>query len=341
MQKTAIEWTDFSANPLKYRRKSDGKSVWACVKKSPGCANCYSETIAMRWDRGKLFNAANMDELEPFLDEKEIKAMLTKKKVDGKDVAGSKCFVGDMTDIFGEWVPNELLDRLFAVFAVRRDVIWQVLTKRADRMASYWTDGIRNGRGEHTDMYIARETLKFAEQLGLSAFERDVIVGVDSGWPSNVWAGVSVEDQKRADERIPHFLKTPATVRFLSCEPLLGQVDLSEWLYTMKVEHNGDGDTQEVVCRPDLHQIIVGGESGKDSRPCNFDHIALIVKDCKEAEVPCFVKQVGSKPVFTCMNLETDARKYSPTVWGPIKDPKGGVMEEWPEHLRVRQFPVL
>src|SRR5262245_8975140 len=124
MQPTSIQWTDYTSNPIKYRRKSDGKTVWGCVKVSPGCAHCYAEAIALRFDRGKVFNAANMEELEPFTDEDELRTLLTSKKLSGKRV-----FVGDMTDVFGEWIPDKMLDRLFAVFALRPDVTFQVLTK--------------------------------------------------------------------------------------------------------------------------------------------------------------------------------------------------------------------
>src|SRR5262249_34461457 len=118
---------------------------------SPGCAHCYSEALALRYDRGKLFNAANMEELEPFLDDDELRKMLTAKTVGGRQVSGSRCFVGDMTDLFGEWVPDQLLDKLFAVFALRRDVTWQVLTKRAKRMHRYFTAPDANpGTGTET-----------------------------------------------------------------------------------------------------------------------------------------------------------------------------------------------
>lgn len=132
MQRTSIEWTDFTSNPIKFRRKLDGKTVWACVKCSAGCAHCYSETIALRFNRGKLFNAANMEELVPFLDEDELRQLLTKKTCGGKQVSGSRVFIEDMSDVFGEWVPDHYLDKLLAVFALRPDVTFQLLTNRAD-----------------------------------------------------------------------------------------------------------------------------------------------------------------------------------------------------------------
>ncbi len=187
MQKTSIEWTDLSANPLKYRNKTTGQTVWACVKTSPGCANCYSEATALRWDRGKLFNSRNMEELEPFLDGAELKEMRTRKVCAGVQVSGSRCFVCDMTDLFGEWVPDELLNLLFStVLEARTDVTWQILTKRSVRMREYlswrWGDGRIPAR--------------------------------------NIHVGVSVENQA-CKQRLEDLRWTPAAVRFVSFEPLL------------------------------------------------------------------------------------------------------------------------
>lgn len=273
MQETAIQWTDFSANPIKYRDGA-GNVVWGCVKCSPGCANCYSEATAERFKRGGPFTRETMAKLTPFLDEKEAKSMLNSRKI-----AGKRVFVGDMTDVCGEWVPDEMIDQLFAIFALRRDVIWQVLTKRADRLRAYMASRSKKAQYWKDAARTLGWSLEF-EGFSLVPFPLP-----------NVWLGVSVEDQPRADERIPLLLQTPAKIRFLSCEPLLGPLDLSEWLYLMKVEHNGDGDTQEVPCRPDIHWIIAGGESGSAARMCDVAWIESVVNQCRQSGVPCFVKQ--------------------------------------------------
>ena len=266
MQITAIEWTatvnpdgtttpGYSANPLKYRRKSDGKVVWACVKTSPGCSACYAEAIALRYDRGALFNAANMEELEPFLDEAELRKMLTYKPASGK-----RCFVGDMTDLFGPWVPDEILDRLFAVFACRRDVLWQVLTKRAERLLEYI----------HSRSKSAKFWKTAARKLGYS-LEFEGISLVPFPLP-NVHLGVSVESPAYLD-RIDHLRRTPAAVRFLSCEPLLadlGTLDLAG-----------------------IHWVIAGGESGPRARPMHPAWVRSIRDQCQAAGVPFFFKQWG------------------------------------------------
>jgi protein gp37 len=334
MNKTNIEWTTFSANPLKYRRKSDGKVVWGCVKTSPGCARCYSEAIAMRFERGKVFNATNMEELEPFLDEQELHRMQTAKVIGGVKVDGSRCFVGDMTDIFGEWVPDELLDRLFATFALRPSVTWQVLTKRAARLRRYATDEDRPDR-------IARQMSKRSN-------------GFVSKYPGdNVHLGVSVEDQARADERIPLLLQCPAAVRFLSCEPLLDAVNLHA------IWHDGATfDCLTRTCCPFAQPreggcegpgcmgvkadwVIVGGESGPGARPCNVGWIRSIVDQCRAVSVPCFVKQLGSVS-FDGAKQSCEASACCVHDFAKLKlsDKKGGDPSEWPEELRVRQFPA-
>jgi protein gp37 len=283
MNCTRIGWTDLSANPLKYRRKSDGKVVWGCVKTSPGCAHCYSEAIALRFERGKIFNAKNMEELEPFLDEAELREMLSRKTCGDARVDGSRCFVGDMTDLFGEWVTDDLLDRLFAVFALRPQVVWQVLTKRAGRMRAYASgpdlvDRIDDACGSFVD------GCRFHGGL--------------PPWPlPNVWLGVSMEDQKRADERYPLLRQTPAAVRFISAEPLLGPISLASYwgLFEVADGHWGQ-DTQGYGGRG-IHWVIIGGESGPNRRPMEVDWVRLLVEQCRDARVACYVKQdAGPRP---------------------------------------------
>lgn len=284
-------------NPLKYRRKSDGKVVWGCVKTSPGCAHCYSEALALRWDRGRLFNARNMEEMEPFLDEAELQQMLTAKKV-----SGSKVFVGDMTDVAGEWVSDDLLDHLFAVMALRGDATFQVLTKRADRLATYFATGKPWQRISFW-MFDHNKYSRLAAE-----------VGGRKTWPlPNVWLGVSAENQQYADERIPRLLATPAAVRFVSYEPALGPLTLHKYLAECECGH-GHGFTAcpntggvarvchvpECPChglRPRLHWLIAGGESGPGHRPCEIEWFASLARQCAAAGVAFHMKQdSGPRP---------------------------------------------
>ena len=150
-----------------------------------------------------------------------------------------------------------------------------------------------------------------------------------------VWVGISVEEKKTADERIPLLLKTPAAVRFISYEPALGAVDLSTY-----VRH------QEPYCSrhecekgPGLDWVIVGGESGPGARPFDIQWARSIVGQCRAAGVACFVKQIGKYPY----DGGGKGQKYgSVRLLGNgmiMRDGKGGDWSEWPEDLRVREFP--
>lgn len=360
MNKTAIEWTQrndgtpgFSANPLKYRRKSDGKVVWGCVKTSPGCANCYAEAIALRFDRGKLFNAKNMEELEPFLDQKELQQIRHAKKIQGVEVSGSRCFLGDMTDIFGEWVPNEMLDHLFVTLSLRQDVTFQLLTKRAARLRDYMTS---------RDLGVIFETEQ-QDFANLRAFAEPTPAQIDVGthnllaahgvrrdppWPlPNVHLGVSVENQEQAKNRITELLKIPAAVHWVSAEPLLSAVDFTHWLYSDYDRYCRDDrfGIPRDASRAKLDWIVAGGESGLNARPCNIEWIRDIVRQCQAASVPVFTKQLGSQPYIdhSPEPAATIARKHGvgPLVaeFLNLQDKKGGNPEEWPSDLRVREFP--
>jgi protein gp37 len=309
MNRTSIEWCDFTANPLKFRDAA-GKVVWGCVHASPGCQHCYAETLAKRYGRGGPFNLPTMKGLTPFLDDGELRKMLTYKPASGK-----RCFVGDMTDVFGEWVPDALLDRLFAVFAQRRDVTWQVLTKRADRMREYCSRLPNRGCNYSLSIAGFGSTSVLWGHMDLQP------------WPlPNVWLGVSVEDQDRL-ARIDALKDTPAAVCFVSFEPLL--------------EDFG------AVLLDGIQWAIIGGESGAGARTCSVDWIRSLVRQCQGASVPVFVKQLGSKPLDWSMaqptgNFRTDPEsgKRQLQVAQPLlRDRKGGNPAEWPQDLRIREFP--
>jgi protein gp37 len=346
MNATGIEWTDYSASLLKYREKATGKVVWGCVKESPGCASCYSEAMAKRFGRGGPFSRRTMDGLEPFFDEAEAARLLRSRKI-----AGKRLFLNDMTDTFGPWVPDAVIDRTFALFALRPDVTWQVLTKHPDRAAYYlrW-DGM--GCGPLAD---------WQDRLGPLMNEAEAVESdtrLPFPWPlPNVWIGTSVEDQKRADERIPHLLRCPAAVRFLSCEPLLGPVALTNSVGKAALRAMGIEYAGKVVGlggKPFVDWVIVGGESGADARACRVEWLRSIVAECRAARVPVFVKQFGANVTTTLPDREVWPGHDGPTsrvqfrgdgfgnyhVSG-LKDRKGGDPSEWPEPLRIREFPAL
>jgi protein gp37 len=232
-------------------------------------------------------------------------------------------FVNSMSDLFHQGVTDKFLAQVWAVMAATPQHTYQVLTKRHARMRSLLQTG------EFFELVLEEAV----EALGLPGIP----------WPlPNVWVGVSVEDQKRADLRIPALLDTPAAVRFLSCEPLLGPVDLWSWLDCPHDSMSGGGipggrwrcDHCAATChdtdsspglgpyRPGLHWVITGGESGHGARPMHPAWARHLHHQCAAAGVAFFFKQTGS----------VLARR-----WG-CSDPKGHHRAEWPEPF-PREYP--
>src|ERR1051326_2092369 len=174
--------------------------------------------------------------------------------------------------------------------------------------------------------------------------------------PRNVWVGVSVEDQKRAEERIPHLLKIPAKLRFLSVEPLIGPMEITWCLGGWYAEQIAKGFPEPLASAvrdcsdvDGVDWVIVGGESGLGARPCNIDWVKSIVSQCESASIPCFVKQLGQNCITDNANCEDwpdetviDAQGFEGFPAGHIRlSKKGSDPSEWPEDLRVRQFPKV
>lgn len=440
-----IEWTDASWNPIRARRTdatpADPEIAdlvgWHCERVSPGCQHCYAETInEKRFGTGLPYNRKSRDLVSVELDEAALLKPLHWKKP-------RKVFVCSMTDLFGEWVPDEVIDRVFAVMALSPQHTFQLLTKRPERMREYvvaarprvaallynatyeqrtddtfagalgaanrrlranlegrgaWRPpgsgsvrgealrasengvsaeaglppgGSDDGRGEvrhgrpsagldtpawanperpHREPQERDQGRQSTGELGASdgvgesiprpaSSQRippssdwdgqpkdpslggrrsgDAAIALRGGhgqgdsdalrhesegrvqnlqqgdldshltWPlANCWLGTSVEDQAAADKRIPELLATPAAVRGISVEPLLGSVDVSLWLYR-----------NNLIDRDGLDWVIIGGESGPGARACDIGWIRSIVAQCKAAGTAVFVKQdSGPKP---------------------------------------------
>lgn len=283
-----IEWTDATWNP-----------ITGCSVVSPGCTNCYAMKMAFRIEA----MAAGRDTTSAY-------DGLTRKTKAGAVWTGQvrmvesallqplrwkkpqRIFVNSMSDLFHEDVPDSVIDRVFSVMALAPQHTFQVLTKRSARMRAYISDPA-----------VVRRVYLLACDLAIELNPGIVLIapGTDeqlapSGprvflgtWPvPNVWLGVSAEDQARADERIPDLLATPAAVRFLSAEPLLGPIDLPA--AGMKWNGRLDRETGE---RRFLDWVIVGGESGPGARPMHPDWARQIRDDCADAGVPFFFKQWG------------------------------------------------
>ena len=302
---TKIEWTEATWNP-----------ITGCTVISPGCTNCYAMLLAgtrlahipSRAGLTQPSKAGPVWTGEVRFNEEQLTQPLHWRKP-------RMIFVCAHGDLFHESVPDEWIDRVFASMALAHQHTLQVLTKRSGRMRKYLADPRR-------PYMIARRCLDLvianpAEHGRLMTGENWPVASEgDSDDPSdvtlktwplpNVWLGVSVEDQKRADERIPDLLATPAAVRWISAEPLLGPVDLNairdpkhfpglirKDVLRGQEHHEDDGD--QWTWMPRLDWVIVGGESGPGARVWpGFDEACGSLRDqCKSAGVPFFMKQMA------------------------------------------------
>jgi protein gp37 len=208
-----------------------------------------------------------------------------------------------MSDLFHARVPNEFLARVFAVMAATPQHTYQILTKRPDRAARILGSSCKCGHpnGEHF-----RAAMEWAATSHSPTYVPGLEHGIyhRAGWPlPNVWIGTSVENQKYADLRIPALLKTPAAVRFLSCEPLLGPVWFADHAWQPCSCCEGEGHDEACVtcdinrCEDGhiraLHWVIAGGESGPRARAVHPDWVRSLRDQCKQEHVPFFMKQWG------------------------------------------------
>lgn len=280
-----IEWTEASWNP-----------VSGCTKVSAGCDHCYAETFAERWRGvpGHHFENGFDVTLRPERLDQPLHWLKPRK-----------IFVNSMSDLFHDDVPDGFIGSVWDVMARTPRHTYQILTKRHGRMRSLLNRWANDGR-----------MWRRYDGLWCGPVE----------WPlPNVWLGVSVEDQKWADIRVPALLDTPAAVRFVSAEPLLGPVDLT-WLGGMDALQQdwcGSAAGGTGAPHPLLSWVIAGGESGPGARPCDLAWLRSLSRQCAEAEVPFFCKQLG-----TILGRQLGAGR------------KGGDWEAWPEDLKIRQFPV-
>lgn len=321
--KTGIEWTDSTWNPIRVRVRRDAAEIARakgyaslvqiaekmaghvgqhCEHVSPGCEHCYAESNNHRClpanGTGLPYNRRSRDLIEAFVDEKALLEPLkwgTCYWYDSEDGRPGKerrrkIFVANQSDLFGDWVTDEMLDRVFAVMFATQQHTYQVLTKRPERMLEYFSPD--NPR------YTARRIVDAAFEMDISShtFDCDIYFPL-----MNIWLGVSVENQVTADERIPLLLRTAAAVRFISAEPVLGEIDLSciPWPdgWEGLVDPTSDGIDALRFCRDGrehhLDWVIAGGESGTGARPMHQAWADLLRKQCVAARVPFFFKQWG------------------------------------------------
>ncbi len=379
MTQTAIEWTDRVWNPVR-----------GCSRVSPGCDNCFAMGQARRHDwrnsahpetgcvtttghyhglttirRGKV----DWSGVVRFVPEKLAEPLSWRKP--------QRIFVNSMSDLFHESLSNEEIAAVFGVMAACPQHTFQVLTKRPKRMREWfeWVGGAAKGwlqkyGGKLADLecdvrvhFIADTAAEAIEDVD----EYDDIGPLPETWPlPNVWLGVSVENQETADERIPLLLETPAAVRWVSAEPLLGPVDLRRFLdfggacecdvsAHQSERCEGKGNAGWIRCTVGMRRLdwlVVGGESGPGARQCDVDWLRDLVQQCarrtgwgrKSDPLPVFVKQLGAHYVDAKNGIGGAQARPDPQLVPPIErlaHKKGGNTSEWPEDLRVRQFPEV
>ena len=288
---TKIPWTDESWNP-----------VIGCTKIAGGCKNCYAEKMAKRfWKQWGLLTPPHHFGVKWFPERLDIPLHWRKPR---------KVFVCSMSDLFHPGVPVEFQMRVFNVMGRAKHHVFQILTKRPERMNIFVT-----------------ELYKTFEK-----FPKDYRPQIP--YP-NIWLGTSISTQADADKNIPILLQIPAAVRFLSIEPMLEPICLSN-ISCMRADseagwegsHGGypylnclTGREYTVLVGNDtnykIDQVIIGCESGPKARLCSIEVIRDAVRQCKDAGVACFVKQI------------------------PLNGKCSKNPSEWPEDLRIQEYPTI
>jgi protein gp37 len=337
---SAIEWTD-----------KTWQVTAGCLHRSPGCGNCYAEMMAYRLacmaladikagrDPGGKRKYLDVIDMETGKWNGRVIPVPDALEAPHRWRKPSMVFVDSMSDLFfgDDWdrkacekasipfssVPEEFIESAFGVMSLTPRHTYQVLTKRDGRAL----DVIRSiyKRWKHND----QQDEDLAAHRCQPSHKKTLIP------LPNVWVGCSAESQKEAICRHRSLTDIPAAVRFWSLEPLLGPID--------------------ALPLKNIGWVIVGGESGHGARECNINWIRSIVAQCQAASVPCFVKQLGSKPIDEFQTddvgsmlfpggkpkgLKVEGQYYHrrPVT---LEHSKGGEMSEWPEDLRIREFPKV
>jgi protein gp37 len=380
-QKTSIEWTDVSWNPVR-----------GCSRVSEGCRHCYSEVMAARfsdpgyWGHGFAERTAAGGRWTGKV------ALITEKLAEPLSwKAHRRCFVNSTSDLFHEKLSFEDIAAVYGVMAACPHITFQVLTKRPERRREFF-----DWLARCLDSPFSTCLDAASQAIPEDKYPKGLTPGiewpgpVDGSWPlPNVWEGTSVENQETADRRIPELLRTPAAIRFVSYEPALGPVNFKcvddlpahktlaaelahlsgydpraaadayagpAWIDSL----TGRGfDGEDFSRGPMLDWIIVGGESGPGARPFDIAWARSTVDQCKEAGVAAFVKQLGGYPIDPA-KIEREPHRACDIIRGEpteaqldrlarlcelgfvrLKDKKGGDWDEWPADLRVREFPAV
>jgi len=308
-----------------------------CTRVSPGCEHCYAfalhdQRYVVNRDHARKYamspatyrqalkNGGAFPPLPmapqydvPFstvqvLDDKRLTEPLRKRQPHA-------FFVDSMSDLFHEDVPADFILRVWKVMRESPQHLFLILTKRPRRM-------------QDIVQRISWAT-PTAEEREAGATGYQPYFGAPGSAPlPNVWLGTSVENNEVAQARCEALIDTPAAVRFLSCEPLLEDISAEVQLAL--------GAAGPRYPRSEIDWVIVGGESGAHSRPFDLGWARALRLECQGAGVAFFMKQMGSKPTVTALDIEAG----DPVFELRFKHNHGGNPQEWPEDLRVREFPA-
>jgi protein gp37 len=297
---TSIEWADKTWSP-----------IIGCDRVSPGCDRCYAITTAhirksnpnptvaaaFAGTTQRVNNVTDWSGKVNLLGDRLFQPLRWKNPV--------KVFVNSMSDLFHEQVPTEFIAKVFAVMALTPQHTYQILTKRHARMRSLLSSPSFRLACEDAEAEVVSDEAAPIPRYKRDAYRKQWWSNFAKPLP-NVWLGVSVENQKWADIRIPALLSTPAAVRFLSCEPLLGPIDLTAYLADRLPVTDPEADApdgsrvngmerhgDEWVRQQALHWAIVGGESGHGARAMHPDWARSLRDQCAAADVPFLFKQWG------------------------------------------------
>lgn len=321
-----IQWCDRTWNPI--------IGCTQVINGDPaqsGCTNCYAmrqayrnqamglrgyEGVAKKTSKGEIIWSGKVR-----LVSEALAVPLQRQKP-------TTWFVNSMSDLWHPSVAFEWVDLLFGIMSLCPQHTFQILTKRPERMLEWSEQTHRDDWCSAVTHHVWKEVARKVN--GTSALS--YAIKKPGFLLPNVLLGVSVETQAAADERIPLLLQTPATLKFLSCEPLLGSLDLTtvRCLDGAMTQPGVEFDPAQPLgtfnaLDAGISWVIVGGEGGHNARWCSLEWIRSVIKQCKVAGVPVFVKQLG-----TCW--AKDSRTYH-------VHSKGGDPSVWSEGLRVREFP--
>lgn len=365
MASTTIEWTDHSINPIRARLKSTGAVGHYCEKIAPGCTRCYSSRMQSRFNMPEFGSGQKRSDVELFLDESKLEEVRRRKKP-------TKYFWCDMTDIFGDWMQPEWLAAIFATIDATPQHTHQLLTKRPENIRRMWPRvgfpdaGVPGSLGRHLRLNNVWLGTSVSDQQSADKQIPELIKCRDlspvlflSVEPllGPIDLGLSVATCECCDRWPSRWITLPRDVS--GDFPIAHTSVAKAGTYRAQSNRHGAlsvtaGDGKQLGIKPDemqvhgpLDQVIIGGESGPGSRPCEVDWIRSLSGQCEAAGVPAFIKQLGAHVIDRGATVAHSVHESQCWPDGTrsngqrilLTDKKGGDMDEWPADLRVRQFP--